>query len=327
VNSASERLPSVSIVVATHGRAALLIRLLESLAGDATSIDPRENIHELLVVENGPPSGAEEACAEASSRLPVRYAHLPEIGKSPALNHAVAQAEGDFLLFLDDDVRLCRDIVGLYRRAASRYGPGHFFGGPVAVDRETEPPEWLREYLPTSVLGWSLGDRESYQHSPEFHGANWGAFREDLLASGGFAAHLGPTRRYRALAEETELQERMLAQDLRAVYLPEARVWHQVPRQMCTLRWARRRAYQASLSKALQGQFDSEPPLIAGAPRWLYRKCAEDTLRWLAALVTMRKPAERVALDIQLARSWGRLVGHIETFRMPAKSRPSRGAP
>lgn len=326
MNLASERLPLVSVVVATRGRPVLLARLLENLAGAAALRDPREDIHELLVVENGPPSGAEEACTEAQSRLPIRYAHLPGIGKSPALNHALAQAEGDLLVFLDDDVRLGPDTVELYRRAASRYGPGHFFGGPVEVDRETEPPEWLREYLPTSVLGWSLGDREIIHCSPDFHGANWGAFRQDLLALGGFAVHLGPTPRYRALAEETELQRRMLAAGLRAIYLPAARVWHHVPRQMCTLRWARRRAYQASMSKALQGEFETTGPLIAGVPRWLYRRCAGDTLRWLFALVMLKPQAKRVALDIRVAESWGRLVGHAERFRLPDEGSPPRGA-
>ncbi len=305
----------VSVVIATHGRPRLLERLFTSLRCPANLEVLRDGSWEVLVVENGPPAGARAVCEEGRG-FQARYAHVSEIGKSGALNYALDHARGDFICFFDDDVRLGEHVLEAYRSAAVRYGAGHFFGGPVHAEREIEPPAWLVEYLPTSVLGWSLGAEERYHDAPDFHGANWGAFVADMRSAGGFASYLGPTPRYRALDEELELQERMLAAGQRAVYVPAAEVWHHVPREMCTLGWARRREYQQELSRALQGQFEVNRPQIAGAPRWLYRQCVSETVRWLAARA--RPPADRVRQEMRCARCCGRLIGQILHRRLEA---------
>src|SRR5262249_32776559 len=63
--------------------------------------------------------------------------------------------------FFDDDVRVSTGIIETYVEAAQRYGPGHFFGGPLLIDAEAPCPAHLVPYLPPSATGWAFANRET----------------------------------------------------------------------------------------------------------------------------------------------------------------------
>lgn len=311
----------VAVIIANHGRPALLRRTLRSLAGSRNQ--PGEDT-ELLVVENGDPAGAEEACRAYREVLPVRYMHVPRLGKSNALNIAVEQTKADLLLFFDDDVRVGSGTPAAFRRAARRHGPGHFFGGPVAVDYESPPPDWLVRFLPPSARGWTLGEEEIFHDEPDFLGGNWAAFRRDVREAGGFCDYLGPrSDGFRLLAEETELQERLLERRCRGVYVPDAPSWHWVPRERCTPEWARDRWFRAAVTAVLREDPDLERyPRIAQVPRFLWRQCLEEGLRALAARLFLRPGTRRMKYEMRWARSRGRAVG----YRLAAKLAEASGS-
>ncbi|MEJ2504624.1 MAG: glycosyltransferase family A protein, partial [Gemmatimonadota bacterium] len=128
--------PPHDVLIATHGRARLLARTLDSLI----EAELPSTMRRVLVVENGPPSGAEDVCRARADRLPLDYMHVAEGNKSRALNTGVQALEPGLIYFVDDDVRVSPHGPEAYVDAAARYGPGHHFGGPVHVDRDDEPP-------------------------------------------------------------------------------------------------------------------------------------------------------------------------------------------
>lgn len=306
-----------AVVVVTGGRVPLLARTLEFIGGYANlglSV-------EVLVVENGGEPRARPTCEHRRSDIPLRYFFLPETGKSRGLNFALQRTEASLICFHDDDIRTTDSTLSDYVDAATRYGRGHFFGGPLGIDYERPPPEWLKRYLPPSAVGWNPGEEERYHDAPDFLGANWAAFREDLLRVGGFTTHLGPTERYRALGEEAEIQERLLRAGCRGVYLPGARVWHYVPAERCTLAWARKRRYQSFLTRTLRDDSPAEGPTIGGVPRWLWRECVENALGVLWRRLSGRSERRRAVSEMKLAQSWGRTMGHRHRSRLENLSR------
>ena len=94
---------SVSVIVCTYNRCGTLAATLESAA--ALRI-PAGVSWELLVVDNNSTDGTREVVLGFAGRLPVRYLYEPRQGKTLALNRALAEAQGDLLLFTDDDVQL-----------------------------------------------------------------------------------------------------------------------------------------------------------------------------------------------------------------------------
>jgi glycosyltransferase involved in cell wall biosynthesis len=85
----------VSVIVCTKGARPSLIRCIEQLAAQ----DCRR--FEILLVLNGPP---DEEFARSVAHTPARPLNEPRAGVCNARNHAVPQAKGDILAFVDDDV-------------------------------------------------------------------------------------------------------------------------------------------------------------------------------------------------------------------------------
>ena len=242
--------PKTVLVIVSHDRCHLLARTLASLAeGD---IPP--NGVATIVVENGRQFGAEQVVAQAASSLRARYIFEPSPSKSKALNRAIEQLADEFIIYLDDDVRVAPDAIRRYIDAATSHPRGFYFGGRTGADYEDEPPEWLRRHLPASASGFSMGEATRQVDRPCFLGFNWAAFAPDTRRVGGFPEHIGPgTPRGQTIGEESEVQRRLLAAGLKGLYLPEAMVWHHVPKDRCTTAWVKKRCHTSGLVAGLQG--------------------------------------------------------------------------
>jgi len=325
-----QRPPTTAIVIATHRRAVLVERLLRNLAAIGLS----DSVIEIMVVENGEPDETRAICEEYADAIPVRYHHLSEPGKSRALNTALEMTDAELVIQFDDDVRVDPRTIQSFVRAGLDLGPGHFFGGPVAPEYEGEPPPvWLRPWLTSCVIGWDLGEEQQPQN--EFLGANWAAFRVDLLAAGGFLADLGPRGAHRTVGEEVEMQRRLTRNGCTGVYLPDARVHHLVREEQCTVRWLRKRWYEHSLSRVLLSPDQMDAPHVAGAPRFLWRRWITDLLQLTVARFASPAGKRRMTLERSLAFTQGQIEGYRRVrrsghFMAPegeAKSRLPHGSP
>jgi glycosyltransferase involved in cell wall biosynthesis len=209
-------------VIATSGRElALLERTLLSIA----AAELPKSFRCLWVIENGGRHGVEGLLDRLQLSFPIRYLFSSQPGKSAALNRLLDHLGDEFIVFLDDDVRLSRGIFTAYADAALTAGRGVFFGGPVSVDYEKAPPTWLRPYLPRSVQGWELAGEQSLNEEL-FLGANWAAFADDIRDAGGFDAQFGPGGITGATGQESAMQRTLLVNGNRPQYLLSARVWH-----------------------------------------------------------------------------------------------------
>ncbi len=271
------------IIIPTYKRPAFLERVLRNLS--KCTFPPDVEIH---VVENGPVSGSEEICRAQSIGGRVRYLYTPIAGRSKAINHAVRSSDADFFIFFDDDIDVPADMVSIYVGAAQRYGNGHFFGGPLVPDAETECPAHLIPYLPRSAVGWSHGDDEVEIKPADFEfffGANWAVFKSDLATVGLFSEDLGVTSdKASPVGEEGELQQRLIAAGAKAIYLPGALIHHFVPRECYTLDWVWHRNFRLGVTDWIMTYSLMKTRLkIAGVPAWIIRSAAKQKAKVLAA--------------------------------------------
>jgi GT2 family glycosyltransferase len=226
-------------VIATSQRPGLLKRTLLSIA----SCRKPENFGGVIVVENGPKSETEKIIFEQEKKTKIFYFYRQEANKSKAFNYIIDRFNECFFYFLDDDVRLSQDAINAMSEAALRFQGRCFFGGPLGVDYEQIPPDWLKKCLPTSARGWKIETADVMQYNyPRFLGANWMVSSGDLLRIGGFCAEMGPNKI--STGEETLAQWRLICDGVTGYYVPLARVWHYVPRSCCSIKWGFIRAYR-----------------------------------------------------------------------------------
>lgn len=234
-----------AIVIPTYNRNDLLKRLLQSIVD---AIRP-ETLVGIWVVENGVKSGSDGVVDAFKDKLNVYYLYEDLAGPSFARNKGIIDSNADFLILFDDDIRIDINTLIAYENAFLKYGEDFFYGGPLHIDYEFKPEDWLLKYLPWSAQGGDLGDVEKLVSEPLFLGANFAISRKLFDKCGKFDSHC-PVGQTGLLGEETRLQQRFLESGAKGIYLPNAVVWHYVPSERCSEEWALDRQFRHGLTYA-----------------------------------------------------------------------------
>lgn len=177
----------VSIIICTRNRAESLRQTLGSVLNVYV---PNELVAELIIVDNGSTDETEEVIGEVStSKLAVQHVYVESPGQSIALNHAISQANGQILLFTDDDVRVPR--MWVKRMTGPLFaGEADAIAGGVRLPPHLQR-DWMR-HTPTAIL--ALSDSLDPERPARFIGANMALHRRvfDLIPQ--FDEELGPGR-------------------------------------------------------------------------------------------------------------------------------------
>lgn len=237
---------AMDVLIATHGRPELLEQSLRSLMPACQA----GHLSKIVVVENGGHDGAEEICRELAKAGPVEYHWYSEANKSMALNFGLTHCSDGLIFMTDDDIVIDPNVIALYATRSAAYDEKAFFGGPTDTCYEQEPDEFVKSLLPASARGWSSSEEVMLERG-FFIGFNWAAFKRDLLEAGGFNPDFGPGGRTGATGQESDMQRRLREIGAKAIYLPEARVTHQVPAERCNLDWLLRRSYRQGVERGI----------------------------------------------------------------------------
>lgn len=290
---------SLTILIPTHGRPTLLGQTLESISDCRVPKD----YEELIVIENGSRAGAEQIVERLPERLKARYMHRTRGNKSYALNEALDTVPDGLVVFFDDDVKVHPDTLVAYADAAREYGRGHFFGGPVRVDRKKDMPDWIEEFFPSSTKGYDLinGRLEN-----AYLGFNWAAFVSDLNQAGGFDPRLGPgVESGASVGDETELQKKLRANGCVTVDVMRAKVQHHVPAESVTLRWLLDRCFRGGIRSGLC----SDSPWFRFWPWVIWRTLVSTAAAGKAAVFVDKKKLGRELTST--FRRAGIVKGHL----------------
>src|SRR6516165_192088 len=136
-------MPELSIIICTHNpRQDYLSRTLEALRAQTLPMAEWE----LLVVDN-----ASHSPVAASSSLTwhpnARHVREEVLGLTPARLRGIQEAQGEVLVFVDDDSLLGSSYLEVALHVAeSRPELGCWGAGLIQAEYEKPPPEWLAAY-------------------------------------------------------------------------------------------------------------------------------------------------------------------------------------
>ena len=234
-----------SIIVCTYNRAESLRDTLRALRAQKTS--PTRS-WEVVVVDNNSKDDTRKVVEEVQAEWPLlRYEFEQAQGLSHARNHGIATAQGDVLLFTDDDVLpepewMEVTLSGLEKSNADACG------GYIAPIWETPPPAWLTErfYGFLAVRTDRTDDYPITQASQAPFGANMAMKRTVFDRVALFDTSRGRKGNVLASGEDGEMFERILAAGLKAIFLGQSRVHHKVEAFRLSKRYFRRWRFQTS---------------------------------------------------------------------------------
>jgi len=239
--------PRVSVVIPTFRRAASLGRCLEQLGHERPGFG-----WEVVVVDNDPDGAAADDVVSVVERwrgrrpdVPIRRVVESASGAAHARNRGIAEARGEVIAMLDDDVVPTDGWLPLVV-APVLDGPAAAAGGRVVLDPRVRRPRWFDDdavggYLTAHDLGDTAHDLDYFGELLVTANA---AFRRDVLqAVGGFDPAFGPRGRVQMVCDDAHLTRQVLARGDRVVWVPDALVIHDLPASRLRLLWLFRRAW------------------------------------------------------------------------------------
>ena len=225
--------PSVSVVVCTRNRSAILTACLERISRI------RYPDLEVIVVDNAPTDDSTARVVSQISAADSRFRHViePRPGLSWARNKGLSEATGTLLAYTDDDVSVDPGwIDGLVRGYRERPDVGCVTGLICTASIRTS----AEAYFDARASSWSSRcegevfdlagarrDSALYPYSAGIYGAgaNVAFDRAFLTELGGFDPALGAGTQTRG-GEDLDIFVRVLLGGRAIVYQPAALVWH-----------------------------------------------------------------------------------------------------
>lgn len=183
--------PMVSVVIPTFHRPDVLERTLWSVAKASYA-----GAYELVVIDDGPSESTKQVAERTRIEFPrsvLRYIPQENAGAARARNRGAQEAQGDVLIFLDDDMVVQPDHLDLHVQhlvsPVERVVNGHWeFAPEVQEELERSPfgrfrlwlEGWIRRGIPMEAVS------QNVLRPNMVTACNLGIRRDHFLALGGF---------------------------------------------------------------------------------------------------------------------------------------------
>jgi len=211
----------ISVVVCTYNREDLLADCLKSLT--TQTFNPVQ--YEVIVVDNNS-SDNTRTIAEEFVKANSNFRLISELeqGLSHARNKGLAEAQGEYVAFIDDDARAPENWLETAAKIVAANSPD-IFGGPATPIFGCETPAWYREsYGIRGAMGETGWLKEGFIVGTNIF------FRKQLLDEyGGFDPELGMKGDSVGYHEETAIVFRAFDEGKKVYYSKELAVKDHMP--------------------------------------------------------------------------------------------------
>jgi glycosyltransferase involved in cell wall biosynthesis len=302
-------MPSLTVAICTKDRPERLQRCLSSLLRHIESGREQGQAIEVLVVDNAPSHDQTRKLVEGLAG--VRYALEPRPGLDFARNRALAEAEGEWIAFLDDDVVVDRGwLAGLCEAWAENQDASAFTGLVLPFELMTpsqiifERRGGFRRGFDKVRYGACFPANSLYPCASGIFGAGCNmVFRRDvMIALGGFDEALD-TGAPLPGGGDLDAFFRVIRAGHILVYEPQMLVYHEHRRELAALRrqyWSWGLGCMAFLAKCYRADPPVRPIIFRFMAWWLKYQVKEG----LRSLRPNGPP-----LSMVLAEIWGGIAG------------------
>ena len=248
----------VSIIIPTVNRAALLLQTLQSIADLNTDVA----LFEVIVVDNCSCDNTKqtvEAFKLKNQNLSVFYFFEEIPGLLSARHKGFFEAKGDILAFIDDDVILTQNWLNAIIETLNVRTDISLLTGPTLPKYEEIPPVWLDYFWTEDIrgkhCGWlslmDFGNQIKEIDAIFVWGLNFIIRKESLISLQGFNPDNVPANYQIFQGDgETGLAIKAKKNNFKALYNPEVKLYHVVPRERLTHEYFEKRAFYQGVANS-----------------------------------------------------------------------------
>jgi glycosyltransferase involved in cell wall biosynthesis len=243
----------LSIIICTYNREKYIYGVLQSLAQNNFPT----HLYEIVLVNNNSTDTTEEKCKAFQQDYPqvaFRYFIETNQGLSFARNRGIMEAQGDMLVFLDDDSFVNQDYLTNLDHYIKEYPDMIAFGGAITPLFETGvTPAWLSKWTYSWVSAINLGNSVTLFTGNTYPiGANMGFKKEYFEKYGSFNTSLGRSKKNMMGGEEKDVFKRCDRKTEKIYYLPNLKVQHVIPENRTTKAYIKRLGEGIGMSEKLR---------------------------------------------------------------------------
>lgn len=297
----------LDLIIPTYNRAPLLKRCLASVALAAR---PRDLKISVIVVDNNSGDNTRQVVQSFARQedLAVTYIFVSRPGKSAALNDALAQTNGEFVGFIDDDEQLNPSWFEVAYREFSHSAQIDFVGGPYVPNWERAAPDWLPASYP-GAIGIVLRP-ERVPFSEQFDGMLMGGNaiirRSTLQRVLPYPERLGKIGKKIRSGEDEVIYHRLLDIGARGMVVPDMVVHHWIPADRLTKKHFRKWVIGRGISIGSQiRERGLRSAGLFGIPRYQFGAA----VRAIRPALTGRSERDRFAAQLSILDCLSTLYG------------------
>ena len=220
----------ITLIICTYNRERYIGPLLDSIAKN----DYPTSDDESVLVDNNCTDNTRGVCEQFATTHPeitLRYVVETEQGLSAARNKGIKEAEGDIIIYVDDDALVDIDYIRIYAEHFAAHPETMAAGGPIEPLYETEEPKWMSPYTKALLTAWmNYGDKVREYPNGRYPGGGKAAYRKVVFDHVGlFNTELGRKGNLLLASEEKDIFDKMKAQGMQVLYLPTPVLHHIIP--------------------------------------------------------------------------------------------------
>lgn len=241
---------------------------------------PHEDF-EVLIINNNSPDKTDDIIKayQRESNLPIRYFIEYNQGISFARNRGVKEANGEIIVFLDDDETVDSNFLSIIKDFFTDYGVAGITAGPVIPVFEKEKPQWLSKFIERAITGEYYKGHKIKELSPkDYPGTGHACFRKELfLKYGEFNTDLGRKGNSLMGAEDKDFFLRLMKGNEKCYYVPEARIYHHIPADKLTEFFFNNISYAIGKSERIR--------TLSLGKTVFYKRLLQEMVKWIASIV------------------------------------------
>ena len=244
---------TISFIICTYNREKYIYECLSRLAKNT-----EQEGWEIILVNNNSTDTTAAECARFEKDFPkVNYHYFVETqqGLSFARNRGIAEAKGEWLVFLDDDAMMKTDYIANLKQHLEQHPEAGAFGGAIEPFFEGETPTWLNPWAMGFVSAIDLGEAVKLFPKKAYPiGANMGIQRSTIDAIGMFNTALGRSGNNLMGGEEKDIFNRIRQANIPIYYFPGIKVQHCIPPKRTTKVFISQLGFGVGCSEKLRTQ-------------------------------------------------------------------------
>jgi glycosyltransferase involved in cell wall biosynthesis len=269
----------LSIIICTYNRERYIYSVLRSLADNRYPAGS----YEVLLVNNCCTDNTEAECRRFAADYPhVRLRYLVEAnqGLSHARNRGIREAQGDILVYVDDDATVNPEYLQTITAFFAAHPHAYAAGGPVLPVYETAEPKWMSPFVRALITGYKyLPVAQAVEcRRGAFPGGGNAAYRREVFGRLGlFNPELGRKGSSLIGAEEKDIFDKMRTAGMRFYYLPGMTLYHIIPAAKLTPDHFRRLTVSIGVSERKR--------TLSASKKKYCRRLVSEGVKWAASVV------------------------------------------